>query len=144
VLRALASPTLAGIVIAPSNPWLSVDPMLAVPGLRQAIRASGVPVVAVSPIIGGKAVKGPTAKIMGELGLSVGNAAIAAHYEGLIDALVIDRQDEPTAKGLPLPAFATSTLMRSLEDKVALARQCLEYCDRLAQAACAASAEARS
>jgi LPPG:FO 2-phospho-L-lactate transferase len=139
VLRALAAPTLAGIIIAPSNPWLSVDPMLAVPGLRGAIRASGVPVVAVSPLIGGQAVKGPTAKIMGELGLPVDNAAIARHYAGLIDALVIDRQDEAAAQGLDVPMLSTATLMRTLEDKVALARQCLDACERLARRARAAA-----
>ena len=69
MLEALAAPTLAGIIICPSNPWLSVDPILAVPGLREALEASGAPVIAVSPIIAGKAVKGPTAKIMAELGL---------------------------------------------------------------------------
>ena len=69
VLEALSAPDLAGIIICPSNPWLSVDPILAVPGMREALRASGAPIIAVSPIIGGKAVKGPTAKIMAELGL---------------------------------------------------------------------------
>ena len=72
VRAALADPALAGIIICPSNPWLSVDPILAVPGLREAIRASGAPVIAVSPIIAGKAVKGPTAKIMRELNLEPG------------------------------------------------------------------------
>ena len=70
VLEALSAPDLAGIIICPSNPWLSVDPILAVPGLREALRASGAPIIAVSPIVGGKAVKGPTAKIMAELGIA--------------------------------------------------------------------------
>ena len=90
VLAALADTALAGIIVCPSNPWLSVDPILAVPGLREAMRASGRPVIAVSPIIAGKAVKGPTAKIMQELGLHADALDIARHYAGLIDGFVID------------------------------------------------------
>ena len=79
VLSALADPALAGIVVCPSNPYLSIDPILAVNGMKDAIRSAGVPVVAISPLVGGNAVKGPTAKIMGELGLRVDNASIAEH-----------------------------------------------------------------
>ena len=68
------------VLVAPSNPWLSVDPLLAVPGIADALHRTDAPVVAVSPLIGGKAVKGPTAKLMAELGLSPDNAAIAVHY----------------------------------------------------------------
>jgi LPPG:FO 2-phospho-L-lactate transferase len=132
VLDALAAPTLAGIVICPSNPWLSVEPILAVPGLREALEAGGRPVVAVSPIIAGKAVKGPTAKIMAELGLDADSRTIAWHYEGLIDGLVIDTADEALAADLPMPAIVTNTMMRTLDDKVALARECIAFCERLA------------
>jgi LPPG:FO 2-phospho-L-lactate transferase len=133
VLAALSAPTLAGIVICPSNPYLSVDPILAIPGMRQALEASGAPVVAVSPIVGGKAVKGPAAKIMGELGLAADSRSIAWHYEELIDGIVIDAVDEALAAAMPMPAIVTNTMMRTLDDKVALARQCLAFCDRLAQ-----------
>jgi LPPG:FO 2-phospho-L-lactate transferase len=129
---ALAAPTLAGIVICPSNPWLSVDPILAVPGMREAIRASSAPVIAVSPIIGGKAVKGPTAKIMAELGLAVDVASIARHYRDLLDALVVDAADGATADGLPVPASIAGTLMQTMDDKIALAGHCLSLCERLA------------
>src|SRR5690606_14250533 len=81
------------ILIAPSNPYLSIDPILSVPDIRAALTESRAPVVAVSPLIGGKAVKGPTAKLMTELKISVDNAAIAAHYEGLIDGLLINSGD---------------------------------------------------
>ena len=101
VEAALTASMLGGVIVCPSNPWLSVDPILAVPGMREAIRATGAPVVAVSPIIGGKAVKGPTAKIMAELGLAADVYAIARHYEGLLDALVIDAADSAAAHGLP-------------------------------------------
>jgi LPPG:FO 2-phospho-L-lactate transferase len=132
VLEALAAPTLAGVIVCPSNPWLSVEPILALPGMRKALRARGVPVIAVSPIIAGKAVKGPAAKIMAELGLEADSRSIAWHYEGLIDGFVIDSADEALASTMPMPAIVTDTVMRSLDDKVALARQCLAFCDRLA------------
>src|SRR5262249_34968584 len=112
LLAAAQCPMLAGIVICPSNPWLSIDPLLAVPGLRSALLASGVPVIAVSPLIAGAAVKGPTAKIMAELGLERDVAAIAAHYQGLIDGLIIDTKDRAAAAGLALPVLVTNTLMR--------------------------------
>jgi LPPG:FO 2-phospho-L-lactate transferase len=134
VLAALATPTLAGVIVCPSNPWLSVEPILALPGMRKALRALGVPVIAVSPIIAGKAVKGPAAKIMAELGLEADSRSIARHYEGLIDGFVIDGADEALASTLPMPAIVTNTMMRTLDDKVALARQCLAFCDRLARA----------
>ena len=132
VIEALSARDLAGILIGPSNPWLSVDPILAVPGMREAMKTSGAPIVAVSPIIGGKAVKGPTAKIMAELGLQPDSRAVARHYGGLIDGFVIDSQDEALEKDMGLPILATNTLMRTLDDKIALSRQCLAFCDRLA------------
>ncbi|KAB2919144.1 MAG: 2-phospho-L-lactate transferase [Hyphomicrobiaceae bacterium] len=131
VIEALSAPGLAGVIVCPSNPWLSIDPILAIPGMREAVRASGVPVVAVSPIIAGKAVKGPTVKIMRELGLTTDNRAIADHYAGLIDGIVIDGSDADAVGGLPLPVTVTNTLMRTLDDKIALARDCLAFCSRL-------------
>ena len=131
VLEALSAPDLAGIIIGPSNPWLSVDPILAVPGMRDALEASGAPIIAVSPIIAGKAVKGPTAKIMAELGLQPDSGTIARHYEGLIDGFIIDSEDETLEKDVALPILVTNTMMRTLDDKVALARQCLAFCGRL-------------
>jgi LPPG:FO 2-phospho-L-lactate transferase len=134
VETALASPTLGGVIVCPSNPWLSIDPILAVPGMREAIRSSGAPVIAVSPIIGDKAVKGPTAKIMTELGLAADVHAIARHYEGLLDKLVVDAADDAAASALPVRASVASTLMRTTDDKVGLARHCLALCERLAEA----------
>ncbi len=87
------------VLIAPSNPYLSIDPILAVPGLRAALEVTRAPVVAVSPLIGGKAVKGPTAKLMTELGIATDNQSIAAHYGVLIDGLLIDTNDFAPASG---------------------------------------------
>lgn len=127
ILTRLAADTLAAIVLCPSNPYLSIDPMLAIPGLRAALKASPAPVVAVSPIIGGQAVKGPTAKIMQELGLPVSNAAIAAHYGDLLDGLIVDEADAAEIPRLGLPAVATRTLMETLEDRERLARMVLDF-----------------
>ena len=88
------------VVIAPSNPWLSVDPLLAVPGIAEALRQTAAPVVAISPLVGGKAVKGPTSKLMGELGLAPDNVSIAAHYGSVVDAMLHDLSDAPPP-GLP-------------------------------------------
>ena len=131
VLEALSRPELRGVIICPSNPYLSIDPMLAVPGLRDAIGTCGCPVVAVSPIVGGRAIKGPAAKIMKELGVQASAATIVRHYDGLIDGLVLDDQDQALAGELSLPALVTNTVMRSLEDRVALARAVIDFCERL-------------
>lgn len=133
VMQALAAPGLAGVIICPSNPWLSIDPILAVPGMRGAMRASGAPVIAVTPIVGGKALKGPTAKIMTELGIAPDARSIASHYGDLIDGFVLDTQDAQSIDAMPRPVTVTNTVMQTLDDKVALARHCLAFCDRLAR-----------
>ena len=135
VVDALSAPDLKGIMICPSNPWLSVDPILAVPGLRAALQASGAPIVAVTPIIGGRAVKGPTAKIMGELGLTPTAATIARHYGGLLDGFVLDAEDEALAREIEVATVIANTMMRTLEDKVTLAEACMSFCGRLAKRA---------
>ncbi|AIT81478.1 2-phospho-L-lactate transferase [Novosphingobium pentaromativorans] len=110
------------ILIAPSNPYLSIDPILAVPGIRQALIDGTGPVVSVSPIIGGQAVKGPTSKLMAGLGVPVNNESIAAHYAGLIDALLVDSGDDLLAS---LPSMRTPTLMRTTEDRARVAEAAL-------------------
>lgn len=127
----LTSARLRAIIVCPSNPYLSIDPILAVPGLTTALRGCGVPIVAVSPLIGGRAVKGPTAKIMRELGIETSNRAIAAHYGDLIDGLVIDEADRQVEPPRGLPTQIARTLMQSLDDREALARTTLAFADRL-------------
>jgi LPPG:FO 2-phospho-L-lactate transferase len=119
-------------VICPSNPYLSVDPILAVPGVREALQRSTVPVIAVSPIIGGEAVKGPTAKIMKELGIAVTSRSIVEHYHELIDGLVIDAADAADADHLDVPVTVRRTLMISTEDKRNLARDVLVFAEQIA------------
>jgi LPPG:FO 2-phospho-L-lactate transferase len=121
VRAALSAGGLEAIVLCPSNPYLSIDPLLAIPDLRRALEQRRVPLVAVSPLIGGAAVKGPTAKIMHELGIESSPEAIAAHYQGLIDGLVVDTADAAAAARMPIPVFTTGTLMKTLEDRMRLA-----------------------
>lgn len=110
------------ILIAPSNPYLSVDPILTVPEVREALRQARAPVVAVSPLIGGKAVKGPTAKIMGELGIKTTNDAIVAHYADFLDGIVVDGADRLDAD---MAVFRTSTLMKDADDRARVAAAAL-------------------
>jgi LPPG:FO 2-phospho-L-lactate transferase len=116
------------VFVAPSNPFLSVDPLLAVADIVQALEETPAPVIAVSPIVGGTAVKGPTAKIMGELGIAVDNEAIADHYSAFIDALLIDSSDAPPSA---LPSLGTDTMMRTLDDKVRVAREAVALAQSL-------------
>jgi LPPG:FO 2-phospho-L-lactate transferase len=133
VLAALSSPELDAIILCPSNPYLSIDPLLSVTGLREALKKRAAPLIAVSPLIGGRAVKGPTAKIMEELGVPMTPGAIYEHYRGLLDALVVDSADAHAARDLPIPVFATATLMTSLDDRIRLARFVLERARSLPQ-----------
>ncbi|MGA0799860.1 MAG: 2-phospho-L-lactate transferase [Steroidobacteraceae bacterium] len=124
--QALASPRLERIVIAPSNPLLSIAPILALPGMHGRLRQAGVPIIAVAPLIGGRAIKGPTAKLMQELGLRPGLRGIAEYYANLIDALIIDSADGHEATTLGGVVAATDTLMQTMEDRLRVAQCVLE------------------
>jgi LPPG:FO 2-phospho-L-lactate transferase len=130
-VQALREGRFTAAIICPSNPYLSIDPILAIPGWRAALAARKVPVIAVSPLIGGEAVKGPTAKIMRELGLEVSPLTIARHYAPLIDGFVLDEADRALAGQFELPVHCVPTLMRSLADKERLAREVLGFAPRL-------------
>ena len=128
---ALADPGLDAVVVCPSNPYLSVDPILAVPGVRSALAGCAAPVVAVSPIVGGRAIKGPAAKIMEELGVEVSAAAVAARYRDLLDGFVLDETDRPLAPRIESEAsdvrvFVEQTVMHSDDDRTRLATHILE------------------
>ncbi len=127
-LAALAGGNVRAVVICPSNPFISIEPILAVPGFRTALATCGAPVVAVSPIVGGRAVKGPTAKMMLELGLEVSSATVAKRYGALLDGYVVDADD---AAGIETRLHVAPTLMTTLEDREALARAVLGFADRL-------------
>ena len=125
---ALARPDLAAIVICPSNPFVSVDPIFALQGVRAALENRRVPVVAVSPLVGGLAIKGPLAKMLAECGLACNNLAIADHYSGLLDHLLVDHADgaqahEVRARGVAVSVSAT--VMCTADDRARLAREAL-------------------
>jgi LPPG:FO 2-phospho-L-lactate transferase len=127
LIAALASPGLEAVIICPSNPFLSIGPMLAIPALRAALAAAAAPVVAVSPIISGAAVKGPAAKIMTELGLDPSAGAVARHYGHLIDGFVLDTADAAQIPDIPVPALATDIVMRGREGRIRLAEQVVAF-----------------
>ncbi|MDP6774936.1 MAG: 2-phospho-L-lactate transferase, partial [Rhodospirillales bacterium] len=134
LLDALARPALEAVVICPSNPFISIDPIVALPALREALGACHAPVVAISPIVGGAALKGPTAKIMGELGLPVTAAAVAGHYGALLDGFLVDATDVTDASNEPAIEVAPAhVVMDSLEDRVRLAAEALDFARRLAR-----------
>ena len=121
---------LTAVVICPSNPFVSVDPILAVPGMTDALQAANVPVVAVTPIVGGKAIKGPTAKMMRELAIPTTAEAVARHYREFIDGFILDEEDaaaEPAVAHLGIATHVAQTVMRTLEDRVALAHTALDF-----------------
>ena len=114
------------VLIAPSNPWLSLAPILSVPGMKTLLSSLKAPVVAVTPIIAGAAVKGPTAKIMTELGLAVTAENVAGYYRGIINGFVNDVRND----AFQLDAVRTAqfnTLMKNLDDKIALAQSALDW-----------------
>jgi LPPG:FO 2-phospho-L-lactate transferase len=133
IMAAFADPALECIVIAPSNPYLSIDPILATPAMRDALMNRRVPCVAVSPIVAGRAIKGPTAKLMAELGLPVTADAVARHYGGLIDGMVIDESEPADTGPFDVPVHRAATVMRSLADREHLASETLRFARSLAQ-----------
>ena len=132
--EALRDPALAGVIVCPSNPYLSIDPILAVPPLRAALTDLQVPVVAISPIVAGAAIKGPTAKMMRELDIPNTAVEIARYYRSWIDGFILDEADralENEVQALGLATVVTQTVMVTLADRVALSRDALQFIDRL-------------
>jgi LPPG:FO 2-phospho-L-lactate transferase len=130
VRAALESRQLAGVILCPSNPYLSVAPMLAVAELRERLRALDVPVIAISPIVAGQAIKGPTAKIMRELGQAPTAALVAELYADFVDAVVVDNADAALAAG-DARFVAAPTVMHTVKEKAALARCCIALIETL-------------
>ncbi|MAN69313.1 MAG: 2-phospho-L-lactate transferase [Gammaproteobacteria bacterium] len=118
-----------GIIICPSNPYVSVDTILSVPKYRDAFQSK--PVIAVSPIVGGLAIKGPAAKMMTELGVPPTPIAVAKHYGSLLSGFVLDQTDHEQAKDIPIPSIVTQTIMLTLQDRIGLAEQCVRFLEEL-------------
>ena len=130
LIAALDDPALEAIILCPSNPLLSIAPILALPGIAGRLAARRVPCIAVSPFIAGKAVKGPAAKIMDELGLPTTPSAIADHYGALLDGLIIDTADADLAP-IGLDVLAVPTLMRNDADQARLATEAIAMARRI-------------
>ena len=121
------------IVLCPSNPVVSLGPILAVPGMWKLLSASPAPKVAVSPIVGGRALKGPADRMLQSLGHEVSATGVARMYEGLLDGFVMDRADgkEPRISSLGMRFLATDAVMRDEVDRERLGREVLEFCSEL-------------
>jgi LPPG:FO 2-phospho-L-lactate transferase len=126
------------VIVCPSNPYVSIAPIIAIPAFRDFVSDTGVPVVAISPIVGGQAIKGPAAKIMNELGKPPSVRSVAEHYRGLVTGMVIDTVDGAEAdyiRSLGMEVAVTNTLMKSDNDKTILARKVIAFANILRRAA---------
>lgn len=129
VLELLAGDTLRAVVICPSNPFLSIEPILAIPGMRAAIAGCRAPVVGLSPIIAGQAVKGPTARMMKELGIEATAEAVAHRYADLLDVFIVDQADAAASMPEGVARLLEQTLMITLGDRERLARAVIQAAD---------------
>lgn len=126
VIEALSTADL--VVLCPSNPWVSLDPILAVKGIRDAVAEK--PVVGVSPIVGGKAIKGPAAKMYSELDIQPSALTVVEHFQDLLKGMVIDTQDEhlaPDIQALDIQVRVTNTIMMKMQDRMRLAEEVLDF-----------------
>jgi LPPG:FO 2-phospho-L-lactate transferase len=122
----------SAVILCPSNPWVSIDPILSVPGMREALvqqkEVARLPILAVTPIIRGETIKGPAAKMYAELGIQPSALAVARHYRELITGFVLDAQDENLAADiadLGIKPLVTGTIMKTPFDRERLAQQIL-------------------
>ncbi len=113
------------VVICPSNPWVSIDPILAVPGIRSALLKKTV--VAVSPIIGGETIKGPAAKMFREMGIQPSAVAVCNHYGNLLSGFLLDTADSEMSADFSIPINISSTIMRSRDDRRRLGQVVLDF-----------------
>jgi LPPG:FO 2-phospho-L-lactate transferase len=119
------------VVFCPSNPYLSIDPILCVRGFRRRIRKATIPRVAVTPIVAGQAIKGPAAKMMREMGQMISPLTVVDHLDGLLDGFVLDEQDAVLHNSVGLPVLVTDTLMTDMESKAQLAHSVLDFASTL-------------
>ena len=130
VLDALHSADLEAVVICPSNPYHVIRPILEISGMRELLRKRGAPVIAVTPIVGGKALRGSSGKMMRDLGKEPSPRTVAADYLRLIDGFVLDREDVhlvESVRSLGMQVLAAPTVMRTVDDRVTLARAVLGF-----------------
>ncbi|MCP1470360.1 LPPG:FO 2-phospho-L-lactate transferase [Sphingobium sp. OAS761] len=133
-MAALSDPALEAVILCPSNPWLSIAPLLAMPDLRAALAATTAPVVAVAPIVAGQAIKGPTAKLMREMGLAVSADTVAHYYHGLIDGYMLDTADAELGETIEAQGIAVNigpTVMTDLPSRITLAERAIRFAGTL-------------
>lgn len=114
-----------GVIICPSNPFVSVDPLLQLDGFGEALK--NLPVVAVSPIVGGIAIKGPAAKMLQEMNMPATAVAVANHYQSLIDGFVVDAEDKKLIEQINVPTISTPSVMVTLQHRIDLAKACVDF-----------------
>lgn len=117
------------VILAPSNPWVSIGPIAALPGVMDALQAGKV--VAVSPLLGGQAVKGPAAKMYRDLGINPSSRAVAEHYQSFLDAIVVDHADQQQASEIEqwgIISMVTDILIPGTEERQRLAKEILAFC----------------
>ena len=130
----LADSSLSAVVICPSNPLLSIGPILALPDIRSALRRCSAPVIGVSPIVGGRALKGPTADMMRSMGMQATAAAVAEMYSEFLDGWVVDQQDRELAAQIEVPVRIAATVMDDAEKRQALAAEVCGFAAELGAA----------
>ena len=131
LMQLLQKQQVSAVIIAPSNPIVSINPILCFPEVRHALCALKAPVVAVSPIVGGRAIKGPLAKMLSELGTTPSVGAVAEYYADFLDGFIIDEADTDQREQLAMPVRIAPTVMNTPEQKTHLAQIALEFCARL-------------
>lgn len=137
IVDALHAPDLEAVVICPANPFHVIQPILAVNGMKELLLKRGVPVIGVTPIVGGKALKGSAGKMMRELGREPSPISAAGEYLRLLDGYIIDHEDAALAEGvrsLGIDVMVAQTVMRTAEARVSLARAALEFAARIREA----------
>lgn len=130
VLDALHAADLEAVVIGPANPYHAIRPMLEIDGMKRLLRRPGVPVVAVTPIVGGRALRGSAGKMMRELGRELSARSVAGEYLRIVDGFVLDSKDAAltdSVSSLGMEAVALPTVMRSIDDRVVLAQEVLDF-----------------
>ena len=133
-LELLRGETLDAVIICPSNPFVSIDPILQLPGARAALIGCSAPVIAVSPIVGGQAIKGPAAKMLRELKLQSSAFAVAQHYSDILDGFVVDCVDEDQSDAiaaLDMAVHVAPSIMATLADRIRLAAEVLRFAESL-------------
>lgn len=136
VNRALKAQDLNGLVICPSNPYLSIDPILSIPRIKKLIQNLKKPRIAISPIVDGDSIKGPTSKIMQEMGIEVSCSSIAKHYQGLIDGIIIDQSDEAQVNNIEkmgIQVKLANIIVKTKTEKNKLAQESLEFLDEISK-----------